>query len=389
MAKKIIYLDNASTTPVSKEVIEAMKPFFSVHFGNPSSIHSEGVLASKAIENSRRVVSESIHAHPDEIIFTSGGTEANNLAIFGLAEANNDKKGHIITVETEHASVLEPVNELKKLGWDVSVLKTDKEGFVNIDDLLNLITIKTVLVSIMYANNEIGVLQQIPDIGRAILKFRKENQTTFPFFHSDACQAAPYLDLDVEKLHVDLMTVNGGKIYGPKGVGALFVRRGVNIKTQVLGGGQERNLRSGTENVPSIVGFAKALQVCNSVRTKESRRLMNLSQHLFKGIKKIFADAKINGPEIGDHRLVNNLNINFGSIDGEQMVIYLDSKGILCSTASACSATNNEPSHVLKAIGLNDTENRSSVRFSLGRSTTLSDIKFILASLKGIKKLLL
>ncbi|MFA6105133.1 MAG: cysteine desulfurase family protein [Patescibacteria group bacterium] len=381
--KKTVYLDNASTTPVAKEVAKAMQPYLSEHFGNPSSLHAEGFFASKTVEKSRKIIAEILKTQPDTVYFTSGGTEANNLAVFGLSEGFKGK--HIISVATEHASVLEPLKKLEKNGYKVSYVPVGKDGLIKVDDLIKLINKETVLISVMYANNEIGIVQPIADIGRAILRYRKENNANFPYLHSDACQASEYLSLDVEKLHVDLMTINSGKIYGPKGVGALYVRRGVELSSQILGGGQEKGLRSGTENVTGIVGFSKALEISSKNINKETVRLNKLSKYFFDKIVKLFSDAKLNGPEIGQNRLANNVNVVFPGYDGEQLVIYLDSFGVQCSTASACSAVTNEPSHVLKAIGLSEKDNKSSVRFSLGRSTSKKDLDYTISCLKSIR----
>lgn len=384
--KNPIYLDNASTTPVCSESIKAMLPYFSKYYGNPSSLHSGGVLAAKAVDESRKIIAETIMAHSDEIIFTSGGTEGNNLAIFGLCNSQTNK-GHIITVATEHDSVLEPINVLKNDGWRVSFAKIDNQGRVDVESLIKMISEDTVLISVMYANNEIGTIQPIAELGRAILHYRKERNSKFPVFHTDACQAPSYLELNVEKMHVDLMTINSGKIYGPKGIGALFVKRGIELKPLIVGGGQEKGLRSGTENVPLVVGFSKALGIAARLRKKEVERLEKLSSYFLTKIQTFFPNIILNGPEIGKGRLANNININFPGLDGEQTVLYLDSMGVKCSTASACSSVTNEPSHVLKAIGLRDDQNRSSVRFSMGRLTKKSDLDKTVQFLEKIKYL--
>lgn len=380
--KRIVYLDNASTTPTSKDVLKEMLPFFNSIYANPSSLHSGGVKASSVLEATRKKIANILKAQPDTIYFNSGGTEGNNLAIFGTAEAFSGTKGHIITVETEHVSVLEPITKLKNNGWHVTVLKTDKNGMINLKELIGSISEKTVLVSVMYVNNEIGSIQNIQEIGRAILKYRKENNSKYPYFHSDACQAAGYLPLDVEKLHVDLMTLNGGKINGPKGVGILYIRRETRVSPQILGGGQENGLRSGTENIPAIVGFGKALELCQKKRNKEAKRIKKLSEYFLNKIVKIFPNVSLNGPQMDDQRIPNNVNLMFPGIDGEKLVIYLDSLGVQCSTASACSVLNNEPSHVLKSIGRNSEENMSSVRFSLGSHTTKKDIEYAVKALR-------
>ena len=383
---KRIYLDHAAATPLDEKVLREMKPFFSDIFSNPSSLHSGGVAAKQAITGAKNNVAKTIFAHPDEAIFTSGGTEANNLAIFGVCEANTDKK-HIMTVKTEHSSVLEPVKALEKKGWKVTYLTVSAEGFIDLRELKKMISKEAVLISVMFANNEIGTIQNLSEVGKIILKYRKENNTGFPYIHSDACQAAEYLRLNVEKTHVDLMTFNGGKIYGPKGVGALYVRRGVKIMPIILGGGQEGDLRSGTENVPGIVGFAKALDVAQKKCEKETERIVKLSGYFFDKIIKISPNAVLNGPQLGNDRLANNLNVSFPGVEAEKLVIYLDSSGVQCSTASACTARTNEPSHVLEAIGKSNELNSSAVRFSLGRETTKKDLDSAALVLKTAIKL--
>ncbi|MBI5729315.1 MAG: cysteine desulfurase [Candidatus Magasanikbacteria bacterium] len=380
-----VYLDHAATTPVDKQVFEAMQPFFSTHFGNPSALYKEAQIANGALNDARRTIAEALHAMPDNIVFTSGGTEANNLALFGVARTHAKHGKHIITVATEHHAVLEPLAQLKKEGWKVTALSVDKKGFVKVEDVFKALRPDTVLISIMYANNEIGTVQPIADIGRQLLRYRKEHKTRYPFFHTDACQAAGYLNLDVEKLHVDLMTVNGSKIYGPKGAGFLYVRRGVKLQPIVFGGSQERNLRSGTENVPGAVGLARALEICQKLRS--TRKIEKLSEYFWKLLQKKVPSVELNGPEIGEGRLPNNLNIVFPGIDGEALVIYLDSYGVMCSTGSACTAVSREPSHVLKAIGRNKREMLSSMRFTLGRGTTKQDIDYAIHSLQKSLKL--
>jgi cysteine desulfurase len=273
---------------------------------------------------------------------------------------------------------LHPLEDLKKQGWEITLLQVDKNGLLKASEVLKAIRPETVLISIMYANNEIGSIEPIAEIGRELLKYRKENKTIFPYFHTDACQAAGYLDLDVEKLHVDLMTVNGSKMYGPKGVGMLYVRRGVKIKSLISGGSQERHLRAGTENIAGIVGFAKAFELVQKNKGVESDRLSKLTSYLWSSLQKYLPEISLNGPALGEHRLPNNLNIAISGIEGEAALLYLDEYGIMCSTGSACTASSIEPSHVLRAIGLNEKESHSSLRFTLGHCNTKKDIDYLM-----------
>ncbi len=374
-----------------------MEPFLVSDFGNPSAIYSLGQKANRAVEAARKTVAEILHTQPDTIVFTSGGTESDNLAVLGAARAYG-KKGHIISSAIEHEAVLKPLQALKKQGFDITLVPVDRSGKVNASDVIRSIRPDTVLVSVMYANNEIGTIEPIADIGRALLRYRKEHATVYPYFHTDACQAAGYLDLDVEKLHVDLMTLNGGKIYGPKGSGCLYIRRGVQIEPIMYGGSQERGLRGGTENVAGIVGFAKALSIVVPPpfrgRAKEgvvpqAQKTRKLAEFFLKNLKSKITNLKLNGPEIGSDRLPNNLNVQIPGIEGEALVLYLSEHGIMCSTGSACTAVTSEPSHVLKAIGLQDREITLSIRFSLGKTTTKTDVKQVCVKLNALFKILI
>jgi cysteine desulfurase len=379
---KKIYLDHAATTPLDPRVLSKMQPFFSDIFANPSSFHSPGLEAKRAVDEARKSIAAQLNAHADELVFCSGGTESDNLAILGLIRANKMGIKHVITSAVEHHAVLEPLERLRKTGEiELSVLSVDKFGMVSVDDLEKALRRETVLVSIMYANNEIGTIQPIADIGRALLKWRKVNKTQFPYFHSDACQAAGALELDVEKLHVDLLTLNGSKIYGPKGVGLLFVRRGVELEPMVRGGGQERGLRSGTENVPGIIGLAAALEFSQAEKEKENARLTKLQDKLIGGLLKI-PKTRLNGHPTA--RLPNNVNVSFMDIEGEAAVLYLDAQGIYCSTGSACASNSLDPSHVILATGVSYEAAHGSLRFTLGRSTKPSDIDYVLKVIPGI-----
>lgn len=382
---KNIYLDHAATTSVAPEVLRAMQPFFSTHSANPSALYKEALVANGALNAARRTCADILRAQPDTIVFTSGGTESNNQAIFGVARAHAKHGKHIITTKIEHHSVLYPLEALTKWGYEVTYVPVDKDGLVRVDDVIKAIRPDTILISVMYANNEIGTIEPIAEIGRQLLRYRKDKGEVYPFFHTDAAQAAGYLDLDVEKLHVDLMTINGGKIYGPKGSGLLYVRRGIVLEPLMYGGNQERGLRAGTENIPGMVGLAKALELAQKNKDKESKRERELVEFFYKELQKK-AKITLNGPAIGDNRLPNNLNVAFKGVDGEALVIYLDSLGIAAATGSACTAQSREPSHVLAAIMRKEAAILSSVRFTIGRSTSKADIA---QTLKAIAKALI
>lgn len=381
---KKIYLDHAATTPLDRRVFSAMNPYFSDNFGNPSALYKIGRDAQNAITGARKQIAGLIHALPENIIFTGGGSESDNLAIYGVAKAHAGKGRHIISIGIEHHAVLRPLEDLAKSGFEITYVPVGKNGIVSAETVAKAIRRDTILVTIMYANNEMGAIQPIADIGREILKYRKSNNTPYPYFHSDACQAAGYLDLDVEKLHLDLMTLNGSKIYGPKGAGILYLRRGVKITPLILGGGQEKGLRSGTENVPSIVGLAKALELAQNSRDMEFRRLRDLTGYFWKEIQAKIPDVRLNGPAIGADRLPNNLNVTFMNIEGEAMLLYLDEYGIMCSTGSACTSESLEPSHVLRAMGLPYEMAHGSLRFTFGRNNGKDDIDYIMKYLSDV-----
>ncbi|KKT61815.1 MAG: Cysteine desulfurase [Candidatus Giovannonibacteria bacterium GW2011_GWA2_44_26] len=379
---KRIYLDHAATTCLDSRVKAAMEPFWRKNFGNASSIHKEGCDARNALSLSRKAVASLISASPDEIIFTNGGTESDNLAIFGVA--NQYKKGRIIASKIEHHAVLNPCEELEKQGFDVTYLNVDRSGIVDLRELKNSLRKDTILISIMYANNEIGAIQPIREIAKIIREFRKQNPNPafFPFFHTDAVQAAGYLDLNVQRLGVDLMSVNASKIYGPKGIGFLYVRRGVKISPLIFGGGQERGLRPGTENVAGIAGLSKALEISREEQPKESKRLVVLRDYLAGNILEKIPGSVLNGhPTL---RLPNNVNVTISSVEGESLVLYLDAQGIACSTGSACTSSSLEPSHVITALGKSEEDAHCSVRFTLGRETQRKDIDYLLEILPEI-----
>jgi cysteine desulfurase len=390
--KQSIYLDYAATTPMDSAVVKAMAPFWSNTFGNPSSLYEQGREARVAVESSRKRIADIIGAKPSEIIFTSGGTESCNLAIFGIARMNTNFKTnkhglapHIIVSAIEHHSVLNSVEALRGEGYAVTLLDVDSEGFVNIKNLQKAIQPETILVSIMYANNEIGTIEPIAEIGKCLTRIntdRMRNGLTRIIFHTDACQAAGSLDINVHKLGVDLMSINGSKIYGPKQSGFLFVRNGINLKPLIFGGGQERNIRSGTENVPGIVGLAKALEISQETMKLRNLEIGKLQSYFISKLLKI-KGIKLNGP-VDQHRLNNNINISIQGIEGEALMLYLDSYGISVSTGSACSTGSSDASHVLLAIGRSENDAKSSIRFSLGKTTTKADLDYALEVLPGI-----
>jgi len=380
-----IYLDNAATTHLDARVKKAMAPYMGPVFGNPSSFHSMGKEADNAIEEARKSVTNNLNCRPHEIVFCSGGTESDNLAILGAARANREAGDHIMTTKIEHHAVLEPFHHLEKEeDFKVSYIGVGKNGIVNPKEIEKALTKKTILVSVMMANNEIGTIQPIAEIGKIILKWRKKNKTKYPLFHTDACQAAGALELNVEKLHVDLLTLNGSKIYGPKGVGVLYVRNFTKVAPLVFGGGQERGLRPGTENVAGIVGLAKAFELAQKEKEKESKRLIKLRDYFIASILKKVPDSCLNGD--AKLRLPNNINISFLNVEGEAMILYLDAKGIYVSSGSACTSRTLDPSHVLLAAGVPAEAAHASVRFTLGKKTTKADLDYVLRVLPLLVK---
>lgn len=379
-----IYLDNAATTNIDARVLAKMKPYLEASFGNPSSFHSMGKEADNAVENARKLIANILACRNFEILFCSGGTESDNMAILGAARANHKAGNHLITTKIEHHAVLEPMEHLEKReGFKVSYIGVDKNGIVNPKDIEKALTKKTTLVSVMMANNEIGTIQPIAEIGRIILKWRKKNNTPFPLFHTDACQAAGVLDLNVEKLHVDFLTLNGSKIYGPKGAGILYARKGTKIEPLIFGGAQEIGKRPGTQNVAGIVGLATALELSQKNKEKENKRLINLRDYFTRELLKI-PGTRLNGD--AEKRLPNNVNISFLDIEGEAMILYLDAKGVHVSSGSACTSRTLDPSHVLIASGAGREAAHSSVRFTLGHDTTKADIDYVLKVLPRIVK---
>ena len=385
---KQIYFDNAATTPVDPAVKKAMLPYFDQIYANPSSFHTAGKKAKDAIEKARQEIAKILNCKTSEIIFTMGGTESDNLAIFGVARSYKNNGCHLITSFIEHKAVLEPCSYLvRKEGFQVDFISPDKDGIIKPEKIAEKLNEKTILVSIIYANNEIGTIEPIEEIAEVIRKFKlKLNRKGFepPFFHTDACQAAGYLDLDVQKLGVDSLTLNGSKIYAPKGIGLLFVRTGIRLEPLIMGGGQERGWRAGTENVPSIVGLATALSLAHKKRLSESKRLIKLRDYLIEKVTKNIPHVVLNGHPT--KRLPNNINFSFKGIEGESLVLHLDAKGIYTSTGSACSSISHKASYVLKAIGLQPELAHGSLRITLGRYTTKNDIDYFLKVLPQIVK---
>ncbi len=371
--RKTIYLDNAATTKVDEDVLKAMLPYFSEKYGNASSKHLVGQEAKRALEESRDVIAKSIGAKREEIIFTSGGTEGNNFVLKGLFFAHKNKnKNHIIITRIEHDCILNSCKWLETQGAKITYLNVDSEGFIELNELKNAITPETLVVSAIHGNNEIGTIQDITAIG----KICHEKGV---FFHTDACQSYTKADIDVKKQNLDFVTLNSHKIHGPKGVGALFIRKGIEITPLLHGGGHEFKLRSSTENVPGIVGFAKAVAVSKSGNIKY---MAKLRERLIEGMLKI-PNTRLNGPK-GDKRLCNNINISFGNIEGEAIGGYLDAYGICSSTGSACSSHSLEPSHVLKAIGCDHLRINSSIRLSLSKYTTEEEIDYTIEVLEKV-----
>lgn len=363
---KRIYMDHAATTPVDKRVLEAMKPFFSDKFGNASSLHTEGQEAREALEKSREKLAYVIGADPKEIIFTSGGTESNNFALKGTAFANKNKGRHIITTKIEHDCVLNSARWLEKQGFDVTYLPVDSYGMVNTNELERAIRDDTILISIMHANNEIGTIEPIEDIA----KIAKEHNI---YLHTDAVQTVGKIKIDVKKLGVDMLSMSSHKIYGPKGVGALFIRGGTKIGPLLHGGGHERNMRSGTENVVGIVGMTEAAKIANREMQTVMPRITKFRDKLIRELLNIPNSYLSGHPE---KRLPINASFYFKFIEGESLILKLDDRGIAASTGSACSSKSLKPSHVLLAIGLKPEEAHGSLRLTLGKENTEEDVSY-------------
>lgn len=415
-SKKQIYLDHAATTYLDPRVKKTMEPFWSDYFGNPSSLYKKGREGSNALYTARKTVAGLINARSDEVIFTAGGSESINLAILGVARQfrlKNKEGGHLIASSIEHHAVLHCLEALAQEGFSFTLIDVDQEGFIKIDELKAAVRPDTILVSVMYANNEIGTIEPIGKIGSWLKNLnsdRKQKNLLPILFHTDACQAAGSLNIDVQKLGVDLFSANGSKIYGPKQTGFLFCRTGVKLRPLIFGGGQEKNLRSGTENVAGIVGLAEALKLAQKDQTKENKRLIGLRDYFTTKLLKIIPKVVVNGPAIKPHlaspskgeelnkplltkegkgevnlnRLPNNINVSILDVEGEALLLYLDSYNIAVSTGSACTSQSLDPSHVILAIGKPYEYAHGSIRFSLGKQTTKQDLDYVLKVLPGI-----
>ena len=367
-----VYLDNGATTQVGKGVVKAMEPYFLKVYGNASSLHTFGQEAKKALEESRKIIAKKINAEPEEIIFTSGGTESDNLALKGIAFANKDKGKHIITTKIEHHAVERTCKFLESDGFKVTYLDVDKEGFINLEQLKDSITKDTILVSIIHANNEIGTIQDIESIG----KLCKEKNI---YFHTDTVQSLTKVPIDVKNQNITLASFSAHKIHGPKGIGALYIKKGTKIKKILDGGAQENNIRAGTENLPSIIGFAKAVEIS---KEDDLKRMEKLRDYFIERTLKEIPETKLNGPK--KERLCNNINITFKYIEGEALLIKLDDKGIAVSTGSACSSRELKPSHVLTAIGLHPAMAHGSIRFTLSKFTTKEELDYTIKNVKEV-----
>lgn len=370
-----VYLDHSATTPVRVEVASAVMEYMTEKFGNPSSVHSYGREARAGLDKARSQVAQLINAQPEEIVFTSGGTEADNIAIIGAARAYRKKGNHIITTAVEHHAVLDTCQALLEEGFKISVLPVDENGLISLEELKNTITAETVLVSIMHANNEIGTIQPIEEIG-------KITRDKGVLLHTDAVQSLGKLPIDVKQMNIDLLTGSGHKIYAPKGTGFLYVRKGVRLSSLVHGGGQERKIRSGTENLPGIVGLGLAAELAGKEMESEMRRQAQLRDRLIKGLFERIPELKLNGHPV--NRIASNANISVLYVEGESLLLALDLKGIAASSGSACTSGSLDPSHVLLAMGLSHEVAHGSLRMTLGKDTTEADIDYVLEVLPSI-----
>ena len=373
---KTTYMDYSATTYVKPEVLDAMMPFFTEKFGNPSSFYGISRETKMAVDNARAQVAKAINCDPNEVYFTGGGSEADNWAIKGIATAHMKKGNHIITTKIEHHAVLHTCEFLEKFGFEVTYLDVNEEGFIDLKQLESAITDKTILVSIMFANNEIGTIQPIKEIG-AICREKKV------LFHTDAVQAIGSVPVDVKEMNIDLLSLAGHKLYGPKGIGALYIRKGVRIDNLIHGGGQERGRRAGTENIPGVVGLGKAIEIATENIEENRARLTVLRDKLIDGILERIPYARLNGPR-GDTRLPGNSNISFEFIEGESILLSLDFEGICASSGSACTSGSLDPSHVLLAIGLPHEKAHGSLRTTLGAASTEEDVEKLLNELPPI-----
>ena len=372
---KNIYFDNAATTKLDEEVLQEMMPYLTENYGNASSIYKIGREARKAVETAREQIAKVLNCKPNEIYFTAGGSESDNTAIKGIARANKNKGNHIITSKIEHPAVLETCKELEKEGFEVSYISVDENGIINLEELKNAIKPTTILITVMLANNEIGTIQPIEEIGQ----IAKENHI---YFHTDAVQAVGSIKIDVQKLNIDSLSLSGHKFYGPKGIGALYVKTGVRFEKLIAGGHQERNKRAGTENVAGIVGIEKALELAYSNLDEHNEKIRKLRDYYVGQVKEKIPYIKINGDM--EKRLPGNSNISFKFIEGEGLLLNLDLKGIYASSGSACTSGSLDPSHVLLAIGLPHEIARSSLRITIGKYNTKEEVDYLVENLVEI-----
>lgn len=375
MEKKLIYMDNAATTPVKPEVLDAMLPYFTEKFGNPSSIYSISSENKKAITDAREVIAKTINTTPENIYFTAGGSESDNWALKATADAYASKGKHIITTKIEHHAILHTCEYLETKGFEITYLDVDENGLVKLDELTAAIRPDTILISVMFANNEIGTIEPIAEIG----KIAHEHGV---LFHTDAVQAYTQVPIDVEAMNIDMMSTSGHKINGPKGIGFLYIRKGVKIKSFIHGGAQERHRRAGTENVTGIIGLAKAAEIATANMKERTAEEIKVRDHLIERIEKEIPYAKLNGDRV--KRLPNNVNFSFQFVEGESMLILLDSKGICASSGSACTSGSLDPSHVLLAIGLPHEIAHGSLRLTISDQITMEDADYVVANLKEI-----
>lgn len=373
--KKIIYMDNAATTRTAPEVVEAMLPYFSEYYGNPSSVYELAGASKKAINEAREKISQVIGAKPNEIYFTSGGSEADNWAIKETYEAYKEKGNHIITTKVEHHAVLHTCQWLEKQGAKVTYLDVDENGIIRLEDLERAITPETILISVMAANNEIGSLMPVKEIGM----IAKEHGV---LFHTDAVQAFGQISLDVDECHIDMLSSSAHKINGPKGIGCLYIRKGLKLRSFIHGGAQERKRRAGTENVPGIVGYGKAAELAMTTMKERTAGEREVRDYMIEKIKKEVPYCRLNGHPV--LRLPNNVNFSFQFIEGESLLIMLDMEGICASSGSACTSGSLDPSHVLLAIGLPHEIAHGSLRLTIGEETTKEDVDFVVEKIKGI-----
>ena len=375
MEKKLSYMDNAATTPVKPEVLDAMLPYFTEKFGNPSSIYSISSENKKAITDAREVIAKTINTTPENIYFTAGGSESDNWALKATADAYASKGKHIITTKIEHHAILHTCEYLETKGFEITYLDVDENGLVKLDELTAAIRPDTILISVMFANNEIGTIEPIAEIG----KIAHEHGV---LFHTDAVQAYTQVPIDVEAMNIDMMSTSGHKINGPKGIGFLYIRKGVKIKSFIHGGAQERHRRAGTENVTGIIGLAKAAEIATANMKERTAEEIKVRDHLIERIEKEIPYAKLNGDRV--KRLPNNVNFSFQFVEGESMLILLDSKGICASSGSACTSGSLDPSHVLLAIGLPHEIAHGSLRLTISDQITMEDADYVVDNLKEI-----